>query len=167
MKNQFILITCIILIIGLISISCDGGENSFSAHHVSTTVLLSVKDSQSQSVFDPDNNLGFNKEKISIFYEENNVYKTYFLGNHGGYNGYSFSSEDEPNAMTLYPYDLGLGNIPKHIIKWNEQDSDTLRFEVDVRNNGGYVSITKVWYNEELAWDVATDNEIRRIEVIK
>jgi hypothetical protein len=154
----------LILLLVIICSSCDS-EESLSSDWIDTVVRLTVTNSQSESVFDSTINEAFDKDKIKIFYLENGEYKEYYFGNHGGYDGYSF--EDESNVMNLYPYILDLGNIPEHIIQWNDQDSDTLKFEVDVQNNGGYVSITKVWYNGDQAWDVATDNEIRLIKVVK
>jgi hypothetical protein len=151
----------LILLLVIICSSCDS-EESLSSDWIDTVVRLTVTNSRSESVFDSNINDAFDKDKIKIFYLENGEYKEYYFGNHGGYDGYSF--EDESNVMNLYPY---LGNIPEHIIQWNAQDSDTLNFEVDVQNNGGYVSITKVWYNGDQAWDVATDNEIRLIKVVK
>jgi hypothetical protein len=151
----------------LLFFSCDQDESTDSTVLISTTVHLSVQNSQSKSIFDTGVSELYSKESILIYYKENNTYKEYNFGNHGGYKGYSFSDEEELNLMTIYPYDLGQGVIPEHIIQWNDQDSDTLKFEVDVQNNGSYISVTKVWYNGDLAWDKATDNEIPIISVTK
>ncbi|MGL1889816.1 MAG: hypothetical protein OCD76_25100 [Reichenbachiella sp.] len=54
---------------------------------------------------------------------------------------------------------------PINYIEWNENDTDTLKAEFDRGDN--YDMVTKVWFNDELVWDLLSDGDIRRFEIIK
>jgi len=51
-------------------------------------------------------------------------------------------------------------------VKWKETDSDTLKYNIERRNNGSTVYISKVWFNDVEMWDESSNTE-RYFEIVK
>lgn len=155
MKNLF-------LIILVVFASCS--KDSGSQVIVSTRVDISIKNVDGIDLLDPENDISFKESDIEIFYlvdDEPIVCNQPSMDYSKGFVIYKHQLE---YRIRVFPNDNVSDNYPITIIKWNDSINDTLKCDIERKENSTISQ--KIWFNEKLVWDISNENE-RFFSVIK
>lgn len=144
-----------ILIIMILS-SCNSDDRK-EHFNLDVGIEFSITDSEGNDLLNPENSNSYNHSDIKLFYKKNGVYDEVFNKN-----------LDHPRNIKIYKHidnyriRITLNHIieetqPETLIKWNENDSDTIKAEFN-RTNSSTI-IKKTWLNDSLIWDSTSNSE--------
>lgn len=127
--------------------------------YIDTVTHLLVYNGQSENLLDPTTIEYYKEEDIRIYYLKNGVKEEVYNISYNwprNFDIFKIEGTDE-YAMVLVPDDVGKENreITTTIIKWSDQDEDTVKTEMlRIENRESSVtSISKIWFNDKLLYD--------------
>ncbi|MGL1888470.1 MAG: hypothetical protein OCD76_18280 [Reichenbachiella sp.] len=143
------------------SLCCDSGDN------ISISIDIIVVSDNGIDLLNPENPEAFQEHDIRVFDLIDG--ETSISNNTSNGRGFLLLS---PSGTHLDRYMIRIfanlestDDYPINYIQWNENETDKLKAEFDRGDN--YDVVTKVWFNDELVWDLLSDGDSRRIEIIK
>lgn len=157
------IIRVLLMFFTLICFSCKEEEQPNFAV-VDMMTFITVLDQQGNNLLDPRNTGSFEAKDIKIFYERNGKMEEFFQAN-----------LDMPRNFRIDPPELGSDYLmalalesETTIIHWNEVESDTLRAEIEhLGQEGSGIVVKKVFYMDEIKYDIATSTTGREFTIIK
>lgn len=160
MKYSFF--TSAVLLVGLI-VACDGDDQCCA--NIDTSISISVKNEDGLDLLDPQNPGAFQEEVIKIFYLTDGKVEEHYEPNRDAPRGFSIYKESaiDRYAIQVYPNDDVSEEFPVTYIRWNTDDTDTIKCEYQRTENA--VVCTKVWFNDEIKWEAYETG--RYFEIIK
>lgn len=156
----------LILIIALSIITgCSNDNNNFKdADNIDNGVSIFLKSTEGSNLI---NTSSYNSDNFKIYYKINN--ETIEINNPviDYPRNFFISTETNPISMKLFLNDTSTEEFPETLIKWNENDTDTLKasFDRGIENNEDYVICKKIWLNNILVWDTNTPAGITGREI--
>jgi hypothetical protein len=131
---------------------------------VDMMTFITVLDQQGNNLLDPSNEGSFMEKEIKIFYERNGKMEEFFQAN-----------LDMPRNFRIDPPELGSDYLialaleaETTVIQWNEVESDTLRAEIEhLGQEGTGIVVKKVFYMDEIKYNIATSTTGREFTIIK
>ena len=122
--------------------------------NIDTSMILLVRDSSGTDLLHPTTGK-YNASGINVYYlKEGEKQQVYFphLDAPKGFRIRENELKKNEYLLVLFPYDdLPLSTT---IIQWGQADFDTITCEITHEGSSRYC--TKIWYNQELKWDVKT-----------
>lgn len=142
---------CLTFFVTMMS-SCEEKLCGCTVMDIGTVIIVS--DQKGQNLLDPDTPGHFVEQDIRIYFLRDGKREEVFHSNLDAPRSFSIETYGSDNelAMKLVP-DIetkGTG-VTTTIIQWNDSEEDTVACEV--RNNDNGVFVTRVWYNNDLAYD--------------
>ncbi len=142
-------------------------DDQQDAVFLSADIDISVKSVEGIDLLNPLNPESFDEDQIIIYHLINGVFEEFYESNLDHPKGFSIFEHNSQYRIRISSIPLGGIEEGTTLVEWNETDSDTLKYTIDRRNNGSYVSISKVWFNDKEVWDQQTDNDERHFEIVK
>ena len=162
MKNIVLL-----LIVTLISCSDDNGNNP-SNTNIDVGVSFYLKNASGENLLNTSNYISDNFRIFNVIngeVQEVNMPQMDYPRN------FFINDETTPISMRLFLNHTENEEFPITYIKWNQDDTDTIKADFDrgTTNEIDYIICKKIWYNDQLVWDTTTPAGItgREITVTK
>jgi len=161
-----------VLLITLMAIlySCVSDDRNQVATNIDIGIEFFVFSEEGIDLLNPESPNAFRENEIRIFNLIDGIVTEVYNPRMDLPRGFALS-EPEPLVSREY-YSLGLGantystdEYPITYIQWNENDTDTLKVELDKGDN--YEMVTKVWFNDQLVWNLLSDGDLRQFEIVK
>ena len=152
----------IILVLGMIFISCSKGEDEpMYGVVVDTSVLIKYLDENGNNLL----NDGINESDINIYHKINNEWVKYYEGNLDYPKGIRIDERENEKYLILFvSIEVNESDLSETKIEFsNYNKSDIVKSEIDFSGNN--IIVRKVWYNGDLKWE-SYDTE-RMFEIIK
>ena len=157
-----------ILIIALIFSSCKKEQNKMSVA-LDNKVEISVKDKVGNDLLNPSKQGALLNQNIKIYYLLDGIKKEINQANYDLPKNFMIYEIDGKYQMRLFLNCSSSVTTNTTYVQWNENDTDT--FKTEILNNTKLASITKLWYNDSLVWNVYDfvypDYKERSLEIIK
>jgi hypothetical protein len=122
--------------------------------NIDVVTRIVITDDENRNLLDPATPGHFNADDIRIYYVREGERKEAFQANLDNPRFFAIEQygSDNEYTMKLFP-DMEVRNteVTTTIVKWNSAIEDTV--ECEIFKNDNTISITKVWYNGELAYD--------------
>jgi hypothetical protein len=142
--------------------------------NIDVATRIVITDENNRNLLDASTPGHFNADDIRIYYVRKGERKEVFQANLDNPRFFAIEQygPDNEYTMKLFP-DMDARNeeVTTTIVKWNTFTEDIV--ECEIFKNGNTTSITKVWYNGELAYDQqkiaqdATEYQERLIRIKK
>jgi hypothetical protein len=175
--------TILMLLATMFMISCAKKDvenpDPITGINVETGFELIYKDSLQNDLLDPKYEYGFNADQIKLLNIIDGKLVEFYKSNLDYPKGYSIFYRADFNANVLavggmfgtamnkredsynYYYEI------TSFLQLNKMDLDTVKMEIKQAKNLNYWITQKVWYNDELKWDIDTSNAAKVIQVVK
>ena len=102
---------------------------------------------------------------INLYYKVDGEWVKYYDANMDRSKGIELINTDNGTYLSVFPgIETDENNCSETKIEFSEGDFDVIKTEID--RSGSNIIVTKVWYNEELAWEIGTKTG-REIEVVR
>jgi hypothetical protein len=133
----------------------------FSCEDIPTNIdivtHLLVYNDQNENLLDPTTIGCYKEEEIKLYYLKNGVKEEVYNVSYNwprNFDIFKVESTDD-YAMVLVPLEGKInGEITTTIIKWSDQDEDTVKTEmIRFETNVNVTSISKIWFNDKLLYD--------------
>lgn len=156
--------TWLLIIATILAISSCKKTSTFSfTKDIKIEIILTSE--SGEDMFDPESFFYYAQESIKIFYlingeevEMNNKLldpaRNFFI-----------NFKNDRFRMQLYPNHDSSEEYPVTIIKWNSSKTDIIKCAYERNLNS--VICNKVWYNDELVWELVSSDQSRLFEIIK
>lgn len=155
-----------IFLMCLFLISCDDSLDAPSGEYVDLGMKISILSSAGNDLLDPENPDHIEWENIKIFHLEGEELVEVYDPMMDAPRGFSVYKVDS-NFLINVSGNIAADKIGETVIKWGEEDTDILTYEIVRKNNGGWVSISKVWFNGEEVWNEDNGNDLRHFVIKK
>lgn len=126
-------------------------------------IEISVLDGDGNDLLNPLTNNAFIESNIKIYYLVNGELEEVYYPNYDNPRNFSIYERDGFYRMGLSPNANEKDELPVTYIKWNDNDTDTIKCSFSRTDNS--VICTKVWYNESVMWE--NYSSCRCIQVVK
>ena len=136
--------------------ACSEYEPLCGCTNIDIVTRIIVTDSENRNLLDPSTPDHFKEEDIRIYYVKNGEREEVFNPNLDIARSFKIEQygTDSEYAMKLFPdMEAKDSETTTTIIKWSTTSEDTV--ECEIHHEGGSTTITKVWYDGELAYDVS------------
>jgi len=130
--------------------------------NLDTAIEIVVVDEANTDLLNPDNPDAFKQENIRTFHLKNGVTEEVYDSNMDAERGFLIYEQAEQFHLRLFPNDAQKETFPITYIQWTEGNVDTIKCQYRRGNN--FVICSKVWVNNELAWE---GNDQRLIQILK
>lgn len=128
-------------------------------------VVVKYVDSDGNNLFDNDSN-SLTLSDIVLYHKIDGEWKEYYESNLTNARGLQTSQREDGLYIDIFTSITYVeGNISESKIEIKGYPTDIIKTEVDKQSNG--IFVTKVWYNDELKWDAASDKTSRRFTITK
>jgi hypothetical protein len=133
----------------------------FSCEDIPTNIdivtHLLVYNDQNENLLDPTTIGCYKEEEIKLYYLKNGVKEEVYNVSYNwprNFDIFKVESTDD-YAMVLVPLEgKNNGEITTTVIKWSDQDEDTVKTEmIRFETNVNVTSISKIWFNDKLLYD--------------
>lgn len=154
----------ILLILMIIFLACDNENKNNDAFVVDTVVQITLKNEKGDDLLNPSTAGTYNTNKIKIYYvDKQGNSKEYYESNLDNPKGYFIFQNEGEYKIKIFPNDdLSISN-PLTVIKWNDEESDELKCEIQRTSNR--TICTKVWVNNLLMYSDYSKERI--VDLIK
>ncbi len=147
----------IILILAIAFLGGCTSDENLQQFVLATSIQFSVSDAEGNDLLDPENPDSYKHSDIKLYYKKEGKYEEVYEGH-----------LDSPRKINIYKhikeYRIGVSlndsekeMQPETLIKWNENETDTVKCEV--YRAEGIVRVVKVWLNGSLIWDAESETE--------
>lgn len=145
-----------LLFVAVIAVSCEDDDVDCCTV-VDTTIIMKFVDQNGVNLLN-DTEGGIEPAGIVLYYKVNGQWEEYFESNLDAPKGYLTTEESGDAFFILYTDpSYSENNITEIKIQFTEDLSDILKAEFT--QSGSNVTCTKVWYDDELKWDQASQSE--------
>lgn len=137
-----ILILLILLSSSIFILSCSENEDAAVREIV---MDITVKNKNGENLLDPANPEGYKESEIRLYYLINEEIVEVYDPSKGFPRNFFLTGS---NDLRVFANDQSTDDITTTFIKWDANDLDTIKTELDRANN--YVQISRVWFNGKL-----------------
>jgi hypothetical protein len=175
--------TVLILLATLFMISCAKKDvenpDPITGINVETGFEIIYKNSLQNDLLNPKYEYGYNTGQIKLLNIIDGKPVEFYQGNLDNPKGYSIFYRADFNAYVLAVFGMQGSSMNKRedsdnyyyeitsFLQLNKMDLDTVKMEIKQAKNLNYWITQKVWYNDELKWDIDTSNAAKVIQVVK
>ena len=147
--------------------------------NVETGCEIIYKDSLQNDLLDPENKNGYDTDQIKLLNLIDGKLMEFYQGNLDNPKGYFIFYRADVNANVLSVGGMYGTAMNKRedsdnnyyeitsFLQLNKMDLDTIKMEIKQGKNAGYWITQKIWYNNELKWDVNSSSATKVIQIIK
>lgn len=117
---------------------------------IDVTTMIFLENGQGQNLFDAATPGAINRDSVQLYWLRNGVPTLAYQANLDCQSFVCKLDEGALKGVVAYLYD-DTSDDPNQsaIIKWNATDSDTLKWHLDIKNDGNYVAIDEIWFNDK------------------
>jgi len=149
-----------LLIIGFLLIFCSDEQDCCT--NIDIGISIKYLNENGENLFELES--GLTESNINIYHRINNEWVKYFEGNLDYPKGIRTVEREDGIYLVIFPSTTIVeSNYSETKIEFSGSDSDILKTEIDKKNSNEIV--TKVWYNDELKWEVSQSE--RMFDIIK
>lgn len=146
-----------------LSCSNDNPNPTPQSYNIDTSVDIFLKNSANENLLNTEN---YNSENFRIYNEINGEKVEVYNPLADAPRNFLIITETSPVSMRLFLNNSITESFPKTYVKWNEEDTDTLKAYIYRTEN--LIQCKKLWLNDALIWDETTSsNTGRRITITK
>lgn len=160
MKKLFVLLILFLII------SCNNSRDEPSdATNIDNGIALIIKNKDGQDLLSTTTVNSLNTDKIKLFYVVNGQPQEVFFPNLDYPRMFHIINYVDSKAIAISLNNQSTDEFPLAYIKWNESDTDTIKahFNRGIGNDGSFVICDKVWYNDQLVYPIAENQNLGRI----
>ncbi|WP_310990965.1 hypothetical protein [Aequorivita marina] len=138
------ILSALILLLTVVGCSTD---DDCGCTIISLDVNIALTNAAGDDLLDPDNPNSYKESAIKVYHLINDEEQR------SGVDDVLFQGEDGTYVYTTFVNYEGDAEYPITYIDWSETDRDTIKSEIYRTDN--QTRAIKIWYNDELMWDVA------------
>lgn len=157
MKNIYL------IAITLILISCSSDEPENCCVVVDTAVTIKYVNDNNENLLEGENSIDVNN--IKVFHKIDSEWKEYFEGNMDYPKGLTTVEINGENFLRIFvSTDIDENQVSETKLEFSDNNEDIIKTELNLSANN--TIITRVWYNDNLEWDM-NDNLPRQFIIVK
>jgi hypothetical protein len=160
MKNTLLLALCLLA-------SCEKQQNS--GEFISTEIDIVIENNIGQNLLLEQTPNFIDIDSIKLFYQINgDKFEVYNSNMDYPRNICYINDPGYTERIRIFPNDVENEEFPITFINWGNGDIDTIKCHFERKNNGGYVSCDKIWFNEDVVYPDSAIPELgRAFKIIK
>jgi hypothetical protein len=147
--------------------SCQENTEDPAGELLDVGIEISVKSAEGVDLLNPQSPGHIEENKIRIFKLVNGENVEVYDPNMDSPRGFMIFEHASEFRIRIFGNESSTDEYPITYVKWNESDTDTLKYQIIRKNDNSCVSISKVWFNSIEVWDQETDKDERHFEIIK
>lgn len=119
---------------------------------VDTGITIYLNDDFGNDLLSPENENAIDESKIQVLRLIDGEWKEPYVAHLDYPKHYRFIHEAGYNVLVVWPdFSLEQGEFPETLIKWNENDIDTIKCKAEETRVS--LIVKKVWLNDNVVWD--------------
>lgn len=160
MKNLFLILTTILFI------GCsDSDDSNSNFYNITSGAEFGIFNTDGEDLLDPDNSDHWDTSAFRVFYLINGEVQEVYNQNMDNPRGYYIYKHANEFRTAVILNSSETEEYPTTYIKWNDEDTDTIRASFQRTENG--VIQNTLWLNDELVWELGDNTTEPYFELTK